>query len=807
MQNLLQDLRYGLRMLAKNPGFTSIAVLTLALGIGANTAIFSVVYAVLLRPYPYEDPARLMIVWEQNPSRGWTTNIVSAANFLDWRKQNTVFTGMAAVDATAFNLSGYGEPIEVGGERVTANVFGVLGVQPLRGRGFQPEDDKSGSAPVAVVSYDLWRQRYSGDPALIGRTITLDGRSYPVIGVMPPDFSDVYTTFFQTNAQVWISGLDLNAPGRTDHRFLVLARLKRSATLLQAQREMDTIASRIELQYPENKGWGAQVVPLREQAVGDFRPALKVLMGTVAFVLLIACVNLANLLLSRNAARGREVAIRIAVGASASRVIRQLLTESLLLAGLGGLFGTFLARWGIASLLALAPADMPGIDKVELNFQVLTFTFLITAAAGLLFGLLPGLGMSRPDWNSSLKESTKGLTGSSRSSRLRGLLVAAEFSLTFVLVIGAVLMVKTFDRLSHFDLGFKPSHVLTMRVPLRGPQYKSQRDVAHLFTELLSRVQALPGVQSAGVANGLPLVNHSGMGFVTESDPHPAPGAIPDANYLVVAPGYFQAMGIPLRAGRAFSDRDTEESLRVVIVNEELASQNWPGQDPLGKRIRTGDDPMPWLTVVGVAGNVRTAGPDAPYEPELYVPYTQPPLLLGPRFLVVRTSVAPLAMASSIRREILSLNADQPITDVRALDQVLDVTSEQRKFLTVLLGVFSALALILASIGIYGVLAYAVARRTHEIGIRMALGADRTTILTLVLAQGLRFAALGVAVGLVGALSLTHTLSSLLFAVSPTDPATFGFVISVLGLVALLAGYVPARRATKVDPMVALRYE
>jgi len=808
MSTLLQDLRYGLRMLARNPGFTAVAVLTLALGIGANTAIFSVVYAVLLRPFPYKDPNRLVIVWEQNPSRGWTTNIVSAANFLDWHRQNRVFTELAAVDPTSFNLAGSGEPIEIGGEHVTANLFSLLGVQPIRGRGFQPEDDRPGSAPVAIVSYGLWQRRYGGDPGLIGRPITLDGRSYPVVGIMPPNFSDVYTTFFKTNGQVWISGLDLSDPVRIDHRFLVLARLKPGVTLPQAQSEMDTIASRIEMQYPENKGWGVQVISVRDQVVGYVSPALKVLMGAVAFVLLIACVNLANLLLSRSAGREREVAIRAAMGANRARVVRQLLTESLLLAAFGGALGLLLAGWGIDSLLALAPADTPGIDSVGLNTQVLGFTLLVTVATGLLFGLVPALGMSKPDLNASLKESSRGSTEGLRSYRLRGFLVAAEFSLAFVLVIGAGLMVKTLVQLGHFSLGFNPDHVLTMRIPLRGPQYNSYRNQAEFFQRLLARVEALPGVQSASVASGLPLVNQAGMGFVTADKPNPAPGLMPDANYLVIAPQYFQAMGIPLGEGRAFSDGDTESSQRVVIVNEELVRRNWPGQDPIGKRLRTGiGDKMPWLTVVGVAANVRTMGPDVGFEPELYVPYTQYPWLLGPRLLVVRTAVDPLAMASPIRSAVLTLDKNQPVSDIRTLDQIAGESAAQRQFLMVLLGIFAALALILAGVGIYGVLAYSVARRTHEIGIRMALGAARSDVLKLVLAQGFRFALFGVLGGLAGALLLTRALASLLFGVSPTDPVTFAIVTTLLALVAFLACYIPAHRATKVDPMVALRYE
>ena len=806
--HLVRDVRFGLRQLRKNPGFTAVAVLTLALGIGMNTAIFSVVYAVLLRPYPYNDPDRLVIVWEQNPSRGWTTNIVSPANFNDWRKQNRVFTDMSAVDPTTFNLTGDGEPVEIGGEQVTANLLSLLGVQPIQGRGFQPEDERPGSPPVALVSYGLWQRRYGGDPGLIRRAISLDGKTYPVVGIMSPGFSDDYTTFFKTNTQIWISGLDLSDPGRTNHRFLALARLKPGVTVSQAQSEMDSIASRIELEYPDNKGWGVEVIRLRDQAVRYVSLGLKVLMGAVSFVLLIACVNLANLLLSRNASREREIAIRAAMGAGRARVVGQLLTESALLAAFGGALGLLLAHWGIDSLLVLAPADTPGIGSVGLNTQVLGFTLLITMATGLLFGLVPALGMSRPDLSACLKESGRASSEGRRSHRARRFLVAAEVAMAFILVIGATLMLRTLIRLSHFDLGFKPDHAVTMRTPLRGPLYKSHRDEARFFEQLLVRVEALPGVQSASVASGLPLVNHAGMSFVTEDNPNPDPGQMPDANYLVIAPHYFRAMGIPLKEGRPFSHVDTEKSQPVVIVNQELARRYWPGQDPIGKRLRTGTgDGFPWLTVAGVAANVRTTGPDNDFEPELYIPCSQPPWLLSPRLLVIRTTIDPLAAVPSIRREVSALNRNLPVSDIRTLDQIAGEPAAQRQFIMVLLGIFAGLALILASIGIYGILAYSVARRTHEIGIRMALGAARADVLRLVLAQGSEFVLYGVMAGFTGAMLLTRFLKSLLFEVKPIDPATFIIVTALLALVALLACYIPAWRATKVDPVVALRCE
>ena len=812
MTTLMQDLRYGLRMLAKSPGFTAIAVLTLALGIGANTAIFSVVNAVLLRPLPYRDARQLVIVWEENPARGWTTNIVSAANFDDWRQQNTVFSDMAAVDPTSFNLTGVSEPLEIDGERVTANLFALLGVQPIRGRGFTAADDEPSSPPVAIISYGLWQRYYGGDTKVIGRQISLDGHSHAVVGIMPPDFTDAYTTFFNLHGQVWVPKLDMRPRGRTEHAYLALARLKPGVTLKQAQVEMDTIASRIERQYPENKGWSVAVVGMHDQIVGLARPVLQVLVAAVAFVLLIACVNLANLLLARTASREREIAVRSALGASSSRMLRQLFTESVLLALLGGGLGVLIAAGGTKALVAVSPSALflvaPGLDAASLNGGVLGFALLLTIATGFLFGLAPALGMSRPDLTDALKGSGRGSTESGRGHRLRGYLVTAEFALAFVLVIGAVLMIRTLVRLTHFNLGFNPHNVLTLRIPLRGPQYQEQRSKTRFFEQLLGRVEALPEVECASVASGLPIENQAGMGFVIEENANPRPEDMPDANYLIVAPNYFRTMGIPIRQGRAFSEADIQVSQRVVIVNEELARRYWPGQNPLGKRLKTGTDPkLAWLTVVGVAGNVRTEGPDVEFEPELYIPYRQYPWLLDPRLLVVRTVGEPLAMAQAIRREVMALDKAVPIADVRPLDQIAGEPAAPKQFLMTLLAVFAALALVLAGVGIYGVIAYSVAQRTHEFGIRMALGAQHGDVLRSVVAQGLRRAGIGLAIGGVAAAALGRFLESMLFQVEPTDPATFVAVTLGLMSVALAACYIPARRATKVDPMVALHYE
>ena len=812
MSTLLQDLKFGLRMLAKNPGFTAVAVVTLALGIGANTAIFSVVKAVLWRPLPYRDANRLVIVWEQNLPRGWTTNIVSAANFRDWKRQNTVFSGMAAVDPTSFNLTGVGNPVEIDGERVTANLFSLLGVQPIRGRGFAPLDDDPSSPPVAIISYGLWQRYYGGEAGVMGRPISLDGHTYNVVGIMPPDFTDAYTTFFNVHGQVWVPGLDMRPHGRTDHAYLALARLKPGVSLQQAQAEMDTIASRIEHEDPENKGWSVAVVGMHDQIVGQARPVLLVLLAAVAFVLTIACANLANLLLARAASREREIALRSALGADSGRMIRQLLTESVLLASFGGGLGVLIAAGGTRALVALSPSILflvaPGLDAAAISGGVLGYALLVSLATGFLFGLAPALGMSRPDVAQALKGGGRGSTESGRGHRLRGYLVTAEFALAFILVIGAGLMIRTLVRITDFNLGFNPHNVLTLRVPLRGPQYQEQRNQARFFELLVGRVEALPGVVCASVSRGLPIEDQDGMDFVTEENPNPRPEDVPAANYLVVGPDYFRTMGIPLREGRPFGSRDTQDSQRVVIVNEELVRRYWPQQSPLGRRLKTGRDPkLPWLTVVGVAANVRTEGPDVGFEPELYVSYTQPPWLLDPRNLVVRTVGDPLGMAQAVRREVMAVDSAVPIADVRPLDQIAGEPAAPRAFLMTLLAVFAALALVLAGVGIYGVMAYSVAQRTHEFGIRMALGGQREDVSRFVLAQGLFRAGMGLAIGGVAALALAHFMRSMLFQTAPTDPATFIAVALGLIAVALLACYVPARRATKVDPMEALRYE
>jgi putative ABC transport system permease protein len=816
MTTLSQDLRYGLRVLAKNPGFTTVAVLTLALGIGATTAIFSVIDAVLLNRLPYPNAARLVMVWEQQPERGWYRNIVSAANFLDWRKQNHVFTEMAAIDESTFDLSGNGEPLEVRGEQVSANFFSVLGVQPAVGRTFTPEEDRPGGPRVVVLSNTLWKQRFGGDRGLVGREIDVNHLHYTVIGIMPPA---LYFPPWGDRAEMWIAGLDLTRPERTWHDYLSIARLQPGVTFHHAQAEMDTIARRLAAEHPDQKGWGVQLVNLHDQVVGNTRPALLVLLGAVGMVLLIACANLANLQLSRLAAREKEIAVRTALGARRIRIARQLLTESVLLAIAGGGLGLLLASWGVKFLVMVAPQDTPGLGQVSVNTGVLAFTFVLSLTTGIAFGLAPALGASRVDLNRSLKESSRGSTPGAASHRLRGILVGAEFALALMLLAGAGLLIKTFVALNKVDLGFEPHQVLTMRIALLGPGYAQKNRQAEFFRELLRRVESLPGVKSAAAidSGGLPPDGGNGDGFLIAGRPVPPPNETPDAVYRVISPNYFRTLQIPLLKGRTFTEADNQDALHVAIINEKIARDYWPGGSPIGSQLvfpgveagfpGTAKQQPTRFTIIGIVKGVRNRGLEKQPEEEVYVPYNQYPSFYVPRTLVVRTSLDPRQMASAIRHEVAELDPDQPISDIRTMDEVVAQAQAGHRFPMVMMGVFAGLALALAAVGIYGVMSYSVAQRVHEIGIRMALGAGRRDVLRTVMGDGMRLAVAGVAVGLLGGLAVTRGMSGLLYGVRPADPLTFVAVSLTLASVAVVASYIPARRAAKVDPMVSLRHE
>ncbi len=625
--NILQDVRYALRQLRKAPAFSVTAVLTLALGIGLNISVFSIVHAVLLRPLPFKDAEQLVMVWEQNAHRGWYHNIVSAANFNDWRRANHVFSDMALIDPFfTFNLTGSGEPVEIQAERVTPNLFSLLGVQPLLGRTFVREEGHPGSARVVVLGHSLWTSRYGGDRSIIGKQISLNSESYTVIGVMPIGFSDVYSPAVDSTPQLWVSAMNLTDPGRDDHNYMAVARLRHDVTLMQARAEMNSIAARLEKEYPGNKDWGVGLVSVRDETVGNSRPALLILMAAVGLVLVIVCVNLANLLLARSAARSRELAVRRALGANRRRLISQLLTESLLLSIVGAAVGLVIASLGTKGLVAIAPIDTPGIETAGLQLPILVYTAGIALLTAVIFGLLPAVRISKFELSGALKESSRGSTQKANAGEIRRILVSTEFALAVVLVMSAGLMIKTLLYMHHIELGFQPDHVITMRVPLNDVKYKEQQQT-EFYRSLLERLSAIPGIQYATVSHGIPFYGWSGQGFVTQENPHPAPADIPDANYLTIAPRYFDVLRIPLIKGRAFTDGDTQNAMHVAVVNEALAHKQWPGQNPLGKRIKIAWNEASWLTVVGVSGNVRTQGLEADFLPEIYAPYTQHPWL------------------------------------------------------------------------------------------------------------------------------------------------------------------------------------
>ncbi|MGC2794611.1 MAG: ABC transporter permease [Candidatus Sulfotelmatobacter sp.] len=816
MNGLIQDIRYAFRQLRKSRGFTAVAVITLALGIGANTAIFSVVNAVLLKPLPYPKADQLVMLWEQNPHRGWFENIISGDNFLDWQKQNQVFISMAAFQSSSFNITGNHQPEEVAGEQVSANLFSVLGVQAFRGRLFLPDENRQGRTAV-ILSYGLWQQRYGGDPDLVGKQISLNGESYPVVGILPPTFSDDYSSFLDPHSQLWLSGIEPLDPGRESHEYHAIARLKPDVSLAQAQANMKSIAAQIEQQYPESRGWGVAVVGLHDQVVEYARPTLIVLLIAVGLVLLIACANVANLLLVRATGRQKETAIRSALGASRSRLARQFLVESVLLSITGAVAGLAFAPLASRILVLLTPPNAPHLKGVAINGLVLLFTVGLALATGIVFGLAPVLGTARVNVNESLKDATRTTSAGFADRRLRDLLVIVEFGLSLALLAGAGLMIKALIHLHHVDLGFNPDHLLTLEVPLEGPQYEQTEKQAQFFHDLVGRIETLPGVESASLSRGVPINGWAGWDFVTADNPHPAAGEVPDANYVCVGPHYFKTMQIPMVRGRVFSDFDTQSSEPAAIVSESLATKYWPGQDPIGNRLKVGanDNSQPWRTVVGVAGNVRSDGQYWPFRPEIYVPYAQFPWVIYPRDIVVRTTVEPLSIAPEIRRQVAALDKDVPVSDIATMEEITAGPVQQGKAAMWLLGSLATLALVLSAVGIYSVISYSVSQRTREIGIRVALGASDGSVASMVVRQGLLLALIGLGAGLLGASAMGRIFSGLpfkvrlllLFDVRPTDPLILGTVSVVLTIVALLACLLPARRAAKVDPMVALRYE
>jgi putative ABC transport system permease protein len=808
METLWQDLRQGARSLFKQPTFTIVALITLALGVGANTAVFSVVHAVLLQSLPYRDADRLAMVWETRRSNPSGQNVINMGNFFDWKEQNRVFEDMAAFGGASVNLTGDGEPEKIPSQIATTNLFNVLGVNPILGRTFAPDEGKPGQPGVVVISFGLWQRRFGGDPRIIGRKLNLSGAETTVIGVMPANFNwHVNAGSIATKmAEIW-SPWQVEERNRRGRGPMAVARLKPGVSLEQAQAEMSAIHGRIERQYSEfNAGWGVNLVPLRTQFAGKIRPALLVLLGAVGMVLLIACANVANLLLARAAGRQREVAVRAALGANRGRIIRQLLTESLLLAGLGGLAGLTLAWWGTDLLVSLAPPDLLNLPQVKLNAVVLGFTLGISLLTGVIFGLAPAIEATRLNLSESLKEGGKS-AGGMRARRLRNSLVVIEVAMALVLLIGAGLLIRSFALLQGGDPGFNAQNVLTMGVSLRGSKYDNDQKRVNFFRQAIAEMQALPGVESVGAVNSLPFAAfHPATSVDIEGRPLAPVAQKLKTGVMVTDANYFRTMQIPLKRGRLFTDQEAAEMRHVVVINETFARQHFPSEDPLGKRVTIymKDDNRP-CEIIGVVGDSKHMGLDAEVRPMSYWPH--PELASSGMTLVIRTRGDAASVTSAARNVIRALDPEQPVSDVRTMESLIGTSMARARFNTLLLTVFAVVALLLAGVGIYGVMAYTVAQSTREIGVRMALGARANDALWLVVRRGMTLSLAGVAIGVAASFALTRLMETLLFNVSATDPLTFAGIPLLLALVALLACLIPARRAAKVDPMVALRTE
>ena len=807
MHKLLQDLRYAVRTLLKKPGFSLIAVITLALGIGSSTAIFTVVDAALLRGLPYKSPEQLYHLWERRPQQEFSQREFSYPDYQDYQ-QNQVFEGIAAYTGGGGILSGRGEPERVLSPSATANFFSVLGVEPLLGRTFQPGEDKPGAPRVTVLTYGMWQRRFGGDTGIVGRPLTINGESYTVIGVLPASFqfalrsADLWRPYQPTEAQL---------TRRFMHGTNVIGRLKPGVNVEQAQTELSVIAKRIEQEHNQSHaGTGIRLVPLQEQFVGNVRPILLVLLAAVGFVLLIACANVASLLLTRSLSRQKEVAIRSALGANRWRVIRQMLTESVLLSLAGGVAGLLMANWGVDALVAALPESqlnsLPFLKSLHIDARILGFSFGLSLLTGIVFGLAPALQSSRLDLNEVLKEGGRTTAGGARH-RLRSAFVMTEIALAVVLLVGAGLMMKSLLRLLQTNVGFNPQNVLTMTVALPPGKYREPTALVSFHQQLNERVRALPGVSSAGTVNILPLQGGNTTRFVVEGDPIPAPGEEIEANFRVVDESYFQTLGIPLMAGRMFDERDKADAPGVVMIGKTVADRIFAGRDPIGRRINYASIQGPPDLIVGVVGDVKIAGLDEAIRPVLYYPFRQSPSMTTN--LVVRTNADPTTLAGAIRNETRNMEPDVALFSVREMEELIadSPAAFLRRFPALLIGIFAGVALLLASIGIYGVVSYSVSQQTHHIGVRMALGAQASDILKLVLKQALGLSLAGMAIGVLAALALMRLLRSLLYEVQTNDLGTFAFVVGTLFVVALLASYIPARRATKVDPLVALRYE
>ncbi len=822
MSTLVRDLRYALRAFAKSPGFTAAAILSLAIGIGANTAIFSITSALLLRPLPYKEADRLVILWNSSPGLGITQDWFSTAQYFDI-KNNHHGLDVALAYGGSYNLTGDGEPERVGVIRISNNLLPLLGAQPMRGKLFTPEDDRVGGANVVILTYGMWVRRYGSAPNMVGRTITINSHPYEVVGIMPKSFSlprEVLPTLDGAEQADLLIPMPLPpdaADTRSHEDFNIIGRLRPGVSLQQARAEMDTITARLRQAHPEvypaNGHLTFVVLPLLEQVVGNVRHTLWLLLAAVACVLLIACVNVANLLLSRAVGRQREIAVRTAVGASAGRIVRQLLTESILLAVCGGLLGILLALISIHWTRILGPQSVPRLNEVGIRGDALFFTLLISIGSGILFGLAPALRVARVDLLKVLKDSDRGSAGSStmwgRGNNLRRLLVVAELSISVVVLIAAGLLLRSFIRLQHVSPGFNPSNVLTLELTMNsGKYYDNPQLVRSTYHQLWERLESLPGAVSAGGISSLPMSEMYAWGPINvEGRVPPAGEKFINTDERIASGHYFETMQIPLLKGRLFNDQDTADSPHVILVDEFMAQQLWPNQDPLGKRVSFGDlaTKPEWVTVIGVVGRIKQDTLDSDSRMAFYM--TQNQFISRAMNIVLRTSTDPASLASAVNHELHELDRELPVYRVLTMDQRIAGSLARRRFSTILLGVFAGLALALATIGIYGVMAYLVNQGTRELGIRMALGATQRTILSLIVTQGMKLALFGVGVGIAAAFALSRLVSGLLFGVAATDPLTFAAIAVLLVLVSLLASYIPARRAARIDPMISLRSE
>ncbi len=804
MNRFFQDLRYAVRMLLKSPGFTAIAVFTLALGIGANTAIFSFVNSLLLQSLPYPEPDKLVRLYETIPDRdAWTVPIAPVA-YIEWQKQATLFESLGAVNNGDRNATFESQPERIQGAQISPSILTMLRIQPVLGRPFLVEEENWGQHRVVLVSHRLWHNQFGGQTNILGRPLTLDGESHTIIGVMPPNIRfpsakvDIWTPFSLRPEQ---------KNNRHGHFFSVFGRMKPNVTIQQVQTEMDLIAKRMAETSEENKGWGAAVISWHKDAVGELRPTLLVLMGTVGAVLLIACANIANLLLARSSARHKEFAIRAALGAGRGHIIRQLLTESVVLSLMGGALGLLLGAWGVQLLQSLAPESIPHLPRdVHLDGAALAFAFAISVGTGLVFGLAPAFGVARTILAESLKDGGRGSSLGGQHHRFRSGLVVAQIGLSFILLLGAGLLIRSFDRLLAVDLGFQTDRLVTLEMALPNAKYPDLANRSALLDSLLPSLRALPGVESVAVTYGLPLGStRSQISSEIVGQPSPGPKDPNSAGYCQVSPGYFRTLRIPILEGRDFTDQDRTNTTPVIIVDEAFVSTFKLGTNALGKKVNVGDGGPEQAEIIGIVKTVRNRGHSRSPIGEMFLPLSQ--RSWGFLAIAARTTRAPQDFAASVRSELRRIDPDQPVQNIRTMEELVDISVANRKISMRLMTAFSIVALVMASVGLYGVLAYTVAQRTRDIGSRMALGAPQSHILGMHLRDGLKLAGIGLAVGIVGALFVTRLMTAMLFGVSAMDPVTYGTIALLLGLVALFACYIPAQRATRVDPMTALRYD